>query len=228
MNTEEKNAKIVGVLFIIASAAPILTYPFTGFLYERVSDYLSKINENEFQVMIGMFLELIWALAVFFIPVMLYPILKKKNESGAIGFLGLRFIEAIGNFIGIIILLSLVTLSKEFVNAGSPADSSYIILSDFLLGVRDWVFVLGPGIFFGLSALFLNYMLYKSELVPRWLSLWGLIAFPFYISYELFSFFEIILPELLYAPLALQEMAFAVWLIVKGFNTSAIYPDAVK
>jgi hypothetical protein len=84
MTSEKMTAKIVGVMFITASAAPILTVLPLGFLIDRVPDYLTKVAENETQIIIGMLLELIWGLAVFGVPVMLYPILKKENEAGAL------------------------------------------------------------------------------------------------------------------------------------------------
>ncbi|MFX0065279.1 MAG: hypothetical protein ACFFC7_24170 [Candidatus Hermodarchaeota archaeon] len=70
-----------------ASAAPILTVLPLGFLIDRVPDYLTKVAENETPIMIGMLLELIWGLAVFGVPVMLYPIslnAKTDTERGVV------------------------------------------------------------------------------------------------------------------------------------------------
>ncbi|GAG67759.1 unnamed protein product, partial [marine sediment metagenome] len=136
MNSDKNTARIVGGLFIVASAAPILTVIPLGFLIDRAPNFLTKMSTNETQVMIGFLLELIWALAVFGVPVMLFPILKKQNESGAVGFLGLRFIEAVGTLIGSIMLLALMTISQEFVNAGGVDASYYQIIGDFLLIAR--------------------------------------------------------------------------------------------
>ncbi len=132
MNSNRKTAIIVGVLFIIASAAPILTYLPLGFLIDKTPDYLSNVSAKETQVMIGMLIELIWALAVLGIPVMLFPILKKQNEAGALGFLGLRFIESVITILHTIFLLSLLTLSREFVKAGAPDASYYQISGTFI------------------------------------------------------------------------------------------------
>jgi hypothetical protein len=221
MNSEKMTTRIVGILFITASAAPILTVIPLGFLIDKVPDYLTKVSVNETQVMIGFLLELIWALAVFSVPVMLFSILKKQNEAGALGFFGLRFIEAVSTVIGSIMLLALVTLSQKFVNAGAADASYYQILGDFLLTTRDWAFLVGPGIFFALSAVVLNYILYQSQLVPRWLSGWGLIGGTTMFAVYLLQLFSIDL-EFLFVIIAVQEMAFAVWLIVKGFNPSVI------
>lgn len=221
MNSEKTTARIVGVLFITASAAPILTALPLGFLIEKAPDFLIQVSTKETQVMIGLILELIWALAVFGVPVMLFPILKKKSEAGAVGFLGLRFIEAVGTLIGSIMLLALVTVSQEFANAGAADASYYQILGDFLLTARDATFMIGPGIIFALSAVVLNYVLYQSQLIPRWLSGWGLIGGTLMVATYLLQLFTIDL-EFLFIIIAVQEMAFAVYLIVKGFNSSVI------
>ncbi|MHA2237277.1 MAG: DUF4386 domain-containing protein, partial [Candidatus Hodarchaeales archaeon] len=158
MNSENMTAKIVGGLFITASAAVILTYIPLGFIIDRTPDYLVKVSANENQVLIGMLLELIWALAVIGIPIMLFPILKKHDETLALGFFSFRLIEGIITLIGTIALLSLLTLSQAFVQAGTPASSHYQTLGDLLLAVRDWSFIIGPGLSFALSALILNYV----------------------------------------------------------------------
>jgi hypothetical protein len=140
------------------------------------------------------------------IPVFMYPILKKYNEALALGHVVFRNIEVVIFTVGAISLLTLLTLSQEFVIAGTPDASYFQTLATLLLAVREW----GGGVFativFSLSALILNYILYRSKLIPRWLSGWGLIG----------------------ATLALQEMVLAVWLIVKGFNSSTIASGSLK
>ena len=233
MNSDKKTAIIVGVLFIIATVAPISTYFFLGFLGggiagEPIPDYLVNVSANGRQVMIGMVIEIIWALAVVGIPVMLFPILKKHNEALALGFFGLRFIEAISTVVGSIILLSLLTLSQEFVIAGVPDASYFQTLGTLLLAAREWVFNIGSGLIWSLSALILNYVLYRSKLIPRWLSGWGLVGATLSFATYLLQFFSINLSDFLFLPIALQEMVFAVWLIVKGFNSSAIASESAK
>ena len=231
MDTNKNTARIVGVLFIIATAAPMLTSIFVGFLGggisgEPIPDYLINVSANEKQVLIGMLIELIWALSVVGIPVMLFPILKKNNEDLALGFFGLRFIEAISTIIGSIGLLLLLTLSQEFLIAGAPDASYYQTLGTLLLATRDWTFMIGSGIFWSLSPLILNYVLYQSKLIPRWLSVWGLVGAIISLVVYLLQFFSINQFDLLFLPIALQEMVFAVWLIVKGFNSSAIASES--
>ena len=234
MNSNKKTAIVVGVLFIIATAAPMLTSSFVGFLGGGISgdppiqDYLVNVSTNENQVVIGMLIELIWALSVVGIPVMLFPILKKHNEDLALGFFGLRFIEAISTIVGSIGLLLLLTLSQEFVLAGAPDTSFYPTLGTLLLATRKWAFMIGSGIFWSLSPLLLNYVLYQSRLVPRWLSIWGLVGTTLSLAVYLLQFFGVNQFDLLFLPIALQEMVFAVWLIVKGFNSAAIASESAK
>jgi hypothetical protein len=233
MNTNRKNARWAGVFYIIATVAPILTISFIGFLGggvagEPIPDYLVNVSANERQVIIGMLIELIWALAVVGIIVTLFPILKKHNEALALGFFSLRFIEAISTIIHSIILLSLLTLSQEYAVAGVPDASYYQASGTIFLAAREWTFLIGSGLVWSLSALILNYLLYQKKLIPRWLSVWGLVGAALSFVNFLPQFFGIDSVEILFLPIALQEMVFAVWLIVKGFSSSAIASEPAK
>jgi len=226
MSASRKIAIVVGVLFITATAAPIMTAPFLGFLGggiigEPIPDYLVRVSASENQVYIGMFIELIWALAAIGIPVALFPILKKHSEALALGFFSLRFIEGLSTIVGSIILLTLLTLSQEFVKAGVPDASHFQTIGTLLLAAREWAFMIGSGLVWSLSALILNGMLYQSRLIPRWLSGWGLIGATLSFVTYLLQLLDISL-DILFLTIALQEMVFAVWLIVKGFNSSAV------
>jgi len=233
MNTNRKNARWAGVFYIIATVAPILTISFIGFLGggvagEPIPDYLVNVSANESQVIIGMLIEWIWALAVVGIIATLLPILKKHNEALALGFSGLRFIEAISTIVGSIGLLTLLTLSQGFVKAGAPGVSHFQTVGTVLLAIRDWAFVIGSGLVWSLSALILNYLLYQRKLIPRWLSVWGFLGAALSFANYLPEFFGIDSIEILFLPIGVQEMVFAVWLIVKGFNPSAIASGSAK
>ena len=170
-----RHARWAGVFYIIATVAPILAYSFIRFLGggvagEPIPDYLVNVSANESQVIIGMLIEWIYALAVVGIIATLYPILKKHNEALALGFYSLRFIEAICIIVGSISLLTLLTLSREFVEAGAPGASYFLTVGTVLLAIRDWAFLIGSGLVWSLSALILNVLLYQKKLIPRWLS----------------------------------------------------------
>jgi hypothetical protein len=221
MNTHRKTAIIVGVLFIIAT----VVYSIGIYLIESLiddPDYLINVSENENQVIIGALLVLIDAVAVAGIAIVIYPILKKHNEALALGYAGARIVEGVLFSVNVITLLTLLTLSQEFVQAGAPDASYYQTLGTLLLAAGDWAFLLGFGLAFTLSALILNYSLYQSKLIPRWLSGWGLVGAALVFAYYLLQFFSSNQVEILFLPIAVQEMVFAVWLIAKGFNSSAI------
>ena len=231
MTTQEQsirtNARWAGIFFILVSAAPISTAFFIGFLGggitgEPAPDYMERLVANDTYAVIGMLIELIWALGVVGIVVTLLPTLKMYNVAMALGFSCLRFMEAISTVIHSIIGLSLLTLSREYAAAGFPADAYFQNTGALLLAARDWAFVIGAGLVWTLSALLLNYLLYRSRLVPRWLSIWGLAGAVLSLVNYLAQMFGIHLTEIMFAPIGIQEMVFAVWLIVKGFNSSAI------
>ncbi len=227
MNSNRKTAIIVGVLFIIATVAyslgVILLDPILG-----GSDYLTSASENENQVIIGAFLVLIDSVAVAGIGIVIYPVLKKYNEALALGYAGARIVEGVLFIVNVITILTLLTLSQEFVKAGALDASCYQTFGTILLAAGDWTFLLGFGLAFTLSALILNFVLYQSKLVPRWLSVWGFVGAILLWVYYLLQPFSINRVEILFLPIAVQEMVFAVWLIVKGFNQYSIVSGSAK
>jgi len=224
MNSYRKTAIIVGVLFIIATVMSILsTVPLGSTL--TASNYLTSVSANENQVIIAMIFELIAAVSAFGTAVMLFPVLKKTIESLALGYVALRLIENIFYIVGALSLIIILTVGQGYV-AGASNASYYQPLGTLLLALHDWSIWMGTLIFFGLGSLTLNYLLYQSKLVPRFLSVWGLIGAALVLLYGLLSLFSLT-PDLsslaiLAVPIAVQEMVFAVWLIVKGFNPAAI------
>jgi len=224
MNSYRKTARIVGLLFIIATGAPLLSFLFTGSL--NAPDYLIKVSANENQIIIGALLELVFGVACAGIAIAMYPVLKKYNVGLALGAVSLRLLEGILYIIAVIALLLLLTISQEYVKAGIPDASYFQSLGILLMAVRDWVGTLGS-ITFILGALIYYYVFYKTRLIPRWLSVWGLIGVPFWIAAALLLMFGLVnnfsTPVILLdLPIAINEMVLAVWLIVKGFNSSAI------
>jgi hypothetical protein len=228
MDSHRKPAMIVGVLFIIATVTALLGTVLTQSSL-NASDYLDKISANQNQVIIGVLFKFIAAAASAGIAISLYPILKKYNEGLALGSVGFRLIEAVFYLVAALGILSLLSLSKEYASAGSTAASTFQILGTSMHSVSIWAgFVLGV-ISFCLGALMYYYVFYQSKLVPRWLTGWGFIAIALLLIMVLSIMFDkepVKEPSgirmLLAVPIALQEMVLAVWLIVKGFNPSAI------
>ena len=227
MDSNKKTAIIVGALFITATVAysigvllldPILRNP----------DYLSEAYKNENQVIIGSLLMLIDCVAVAGIGIVIYPILKKHNKTLAFGYAGARIVESAIFIVNIIAILTLLTLSQEFVKAGAQDAIYYQTLGTVLLAGGDWAFWVGFGLVFGLSALILNFVLYRSKFIPRWLSGWGFVGAALVLANFLLQPFSNGPVDILFLPIAVQEMVFAVWLIVKGFNLSAKDVELIK
>jgi len=221
VDSNRKTAIIVGVLFIIATASPMISIFFIGSIYDPA--YLTAVSANENQVLIGALLLLTMTTAIVSIPIMMFPILKKHSERLALGYVGARTFEGFFSAVNVIILLSLLSLSREFVNAGAPVASYFQTSGALTLAVFDWGSIL-LDFPFCLSVLVLHYLLYQSKLVPRWLSALGLIGGALWLATTPFRMFGLFPPsmEFLAIIIMVQEMVFAVWLIVKGFNASAI------
>ena len=155
-----------------------------------------------------------------------YPILSKQNKTLALGYVVAGIIECVLFLITVISILTLLTLSKNYVYAGAP-DNSYFQSSGILLiAVRDWAFNIFWPISIGLATLILYYLLYQSELIPRWFSIWGLFGGVAATAGGLLSYFGVIgtlsvIYNVLLLQIAIQELVMAVWLIVRGFNLSA-------
>jgi hypothetical protein len=191
-------------------------------------DYLVNAYPNRTTVIIGILLEFIVAPAMLLIPVFLFPILKKHNEALALGYVGFRFLEAVLEIIDLSLKLSMINVSQAYLNSGGMDASYFQNIGSAIQAVSNWIFSLYV-LVFALGALILYYVLYKSELIPRFISAWGFIAAAFMligtvlIMVGMFAGISEVGQNLIFAtPIAVQEMVMAVWLIVKGFNPSAV------
>ncbi|WP_233711195.1 DUF4386 domain-containing protein [Lederbergia citrisecunda] len=226
MNSNKKAAKIVGVLFILAAIAAIIGLT----LYDPIlngPDYLIKGSEHANQVILGALMELILVVSVVGTATTMFPILRKYNETIALWHVCFRFLEAVIITVGVISVLSLLTLSREFVTAGAPDSTSFQASGILLKAVHDWTFLLGPLFMLGINTMMYSYLFYKSKLVPRFISILGMIGATCVFICALLVMFGVIQQisvwgGILALPVAANEMILAVWLIVKGFNGSAI------
>jgi Domain of unknown function (DUF4386) len=225
MISHRKTAMIVGVLFIIATIAGMMSAIFIGPITDD-SDYLVNTSAHENEVALGALLTLIMGVSIVGIAVMIFPILKKVNEGLALAYVGFRTLECVILIVVAMSLLSLLTLSQEFVKAGASDATSFEAQGAILLAQQEWSNI-PADIVFGLGCLMVYYLLYQSRLVPRPLSAWGFIGGTLMLVTAVLGAFGVIsfldTPSvLLNLPIAVLEMVLAVWLIVKGFNQSAI------
>lgn len=224
MDSYKKTAIIVGLLFIIATVTAIITIGFIGSNLDTPLD-LSLVSENRLQLEMAVLFWLILAISVTIIGFMMYPIIKKYNKGIALGYTSFRLIESICIIISAIALLSLLSLSQEY-TTGSIVTDNYQSIGSLLLALQHWSFEIGTLVFLGLGGLFIYYPLYELNLVPKVLSIWGLFGAVCVLLYGILSIFGLtagsLILNLLAAPIAIQEMVFAVFLIGKGFSITTV------
>ncbi len=224
MNDNRKTAGFVGALFLTAMVASLLG----GGLVESVisvPDTFTAISENETLLIAGVLLELVNAIAVIGIGVLMFTVLKRHNETMATGYLSLRIVEAVFCSVIVISPLSLIRLSQEYATAG--AEAAYLqMVGDLSIAERASVSGLLIPVFFSLGALLLYSSLYQSKLLPRFISVWGLVAVVLILALNLLTLFGLVAGmgvSLVFAlPIILNEIFMGIWLIAKGFNPSAV------
>jgi hypothetical protein len=232
VNTHRKTAVIVGVLFIIGTVAGVLsgliTLPILG-----APDYLREVVANESRIVSGALLILVMGFPLAMIPVMMFPIFKKYNEPLALGAVVFRgVLEAVTYMVIVICTLSLIAVGREFVNAGAADAATFQALGGLLKQAVYWTEHI-LALVFTIGAAMLYWLFYKTKLIPGWLALWGFIGAILYFAAAIANMLD---PQhlplslgvkwgYLMIPLAIQEMVFALWLIVKGFNRAAIFSE---
>jgi hypothetical protein len=218
MDSSRKTALAAGVLYLLTFVSmPI------GFLYSSVLNDPHYIvgSGTDTAVIIGGILEIIVALAGIGTAVVLFPVLKRQNEAVSLGFVGTRVLEASTIFADVVCLLAIVTLRR----AGVGADA---LITGKTLVVLYSLFRLGQNLMPAVNDLLLGSLLYPSRLVPRILPMLGFIGAPLLIANTIVVMFGItsgpiyLLTGIGVLPIALFEFSLGVWLVVKGFNPSAI------
>lgn len=224
MDSNRRQALIAGVLFITATAASILGSTLSQSVVNH-SDYLTRLSAHPNMVTEGALLGFVAAAASAGIAISLYPLLKNWNVGLALGSVVFRTIEAVMYIAGVVSLLSLSTLSRQFTKAGSADRASFQAIGDSLLHVRDQATLVGV-LAFCLGALMYYYLFYQSRLIPRWLSGWGIAAIILMMVACFLAWFgrqPVTNFAILAVPIGVQEMVLAVWLLVKGFDPAALH-----
>jgi hypothetical protein len=225
MNSTRKIALVTGMLFVITF---ITSIPAALILYVPVltdPNYIVGGGAADNSVFLGASLELLLIIANIGTAVVLFPILKRVSEIAALGFVAARVIECAFIAVGILSLLTLVTLSQEAVGVDA---GSLVAVGSALVALHDWTFLLGPGFVVGVgNGLLLGYLMYRSGLVPRRLALLGLVAGPVLCASGiaiLFGVFEAgsVWQAIATIPEFVWELSLGIYLIVKGFRPSAL------
>ncbi len=222
-------ATTAGILYITGTVAGVLSKiisaPVSG-----AGDPFAAAAQHSGVVVTTALLVLVMGLSLAFVPVVLFPVLRRLDEVLAVGYLIIRgAVETACYVLSAISFLLLLTL-REVMSAGpgtaSPAGTrlgSLLIDHVDVDGVTALVFCLG-GVMFYL-------LLYRSRIVPRWMAVWGLAAIPLYVVAYLLAMYAVIGANsteqtLLVIPLAVQEMVLGVWMIARGFRPAAVSPTS--
>lgn len=216
----QKMARIIGALFLVSYAGVFVG----AMLTERVlgqPDFLLNAYPDRAELWIGVLVELLNDVAIVGIAVLFFPFFRKYGTGLALGYIGLRILEATFLIIFKLGSLSYIGLSQSAIEAGASGAVAYERLGELVASVQDATAQLGT-IFLMLGAVILYYLLLRSELVPRFIPIWGLLAIAALIiptalgTPDLTQEFEP--AALLFFPIVFNELFLAGWLLVKGFN----------
>jgi hypothetical protein len=220
MESNRKAAVAAGVLFIVATVAGVLSRvafltPVLGF-----ADPLAAVSANGTRVVLGALLLVLGAAAAAGIAIAMYPAMRRHGEALALGSVGFRLIESTF-YLGIVVcLLILVAMGEKAASSDGPV--AFAVPVALVLAAREalgQVSVLA----FAVGATMYSWLFYRSRLVPRWLSAWGLVAIASLavsVVLVIAGVIEVMSqPQVLLAlPIGVQEMVLAGWLIAKGFR----------
>ena len=223
---QRRTARLAGWLFVITFVTSIPEL----FLYKPLLKHTDYVlgSGGHAGIALGATLEVLLAISGIGTAVVLYPIIKRQSQSISLGYVASRTLESTIIVVGIISVLSVVTLRQDVGGAGAANAASLVLVERALVAIHDWTFLLGPGFCAGFgNGILLGYLMYKSGLVPRGMAMLGLIGGPLiFISgvLILFGAFKNGSPaaNLMALPEIAWEASLGIYLIVKGFKPSPI------
>ena len=225
MNTYRKNAVMTGVLYFMGTVFGILCYVVGGEVLSSIStgNILGLVAANSSRLSGVAFFNLMMGISLVAMTVFLYPVIRKDSEELAMGMVLFRgALEGTWYFMSTLGFLTLVALGNEYIATGANS-AALQSMGNVLNQFQDSLAAIGP-IFFLIGATCIYLSFYRTRLIPRWLTVWGFIGVVCSLASALLSFFHVDTGYGLYLEMVLapQEIVMAVWLIVKGFNSSAI------
>jgi hypothetical protein len=212
-----------GILYLIT----FVSIP-TLFLYNPVrdnADFVLGVGSDT-AVLWGALSEVVVALAGVGTAVVLFRVAKRQSETAALGFVASRILEAAGILVGVVSLLSLVSLRDVAGTAGADP-ASLVTTGHSLLATYDNAFLLSQSLMPVFNALCLGYVMYRSGLVPRILPIMGLVGAPLLLTSDILIFLGVIdrvspFAAVAFIPIAVWELSLGIYLTVKGFKPSAV------
>ena len=220
--SDKTNAVVTGVFFIAAAVTAIIGLLLYNPLLAN-QDYLSAGPGHANQIVLGAVFELMLVVTASGTGIMLFPYLRRYNERLGLGYLCFRLLEAIIILVGIVSVLSLLTLSNAYTSEAALDVAAYQAAGITLKAIHDWTFILGPNFLLGINTFTYSYVFYRTGFVPKPLAILGLTGAVLILTAGLLEMFGIVVQftpaaGLLALPVATFEMTLAVWLLVKGFN----------
>ncbi|MBN2982392.1 DUF4386 domain-containing protein [Cohnella algarum] len=212
----KKKARAAGALFLVSTGTFLIGSGMLDPILHR-TDLLAGIYPDRTFVFAGVFLELINALAVAGIAMLLHPVLKKHNEAFALGYFGSRVLESALLIMSLIGPLVLLALSEQAVSAGTSGDSYLQTIGRSAVDAHFMLFEMAM-IVLGAGSFLFCHILYRSRLVPRWLSVIGFIGYAGLLASSCLSIVGLDSGTVLFIPGAIFEIVLPVWLMVKGFH----------
>ena len=220
MKNNNIQSKITGCFFIIAAVSSIIGLK----LYDPIlvhKNYVVSASSHSNQIIFGAINELILAASATGTGIMLFPLLKRYNESVAFGYISFRILEVVFIVIGTVSVLSALSISEYYVSGtiSSNETAQYIILT--LKSIHKWTFILGPNFMLAINTFLYSYAFFKLKAIPKNLTILGMLAAIFVMTAAMLELFGIIdqisfWGIMLAVPIALYEMTLATWLIIKG------------
>jgi hypothetical protein len=223
LNPLRRTASLAGWLFIVTFVASI---PAFFICYKPLLDHPNYIvgAGADSKIALGAFLEMILIVANIGTAVVLFPVLKRQNETLSLGYVTCRIIESVFIAVGLLCLMAVVTLRQD---VGASGGASLVIAGRSLVAIHDWTFLLVGWVVGVGNGLLLGYLMYRSGLVPRGMTWLGLIGGPLIILSGTLVLFNVIEPgssaqAIATAPEFFWELSLGIYLIVKGFKPSPI------
>jgi hypothetical protein len=234
MNTDKNTLRLLGFMFVFVAVAALLSeLPLGSFGIkligppENISETMIKISDNPTSMQMSIVGYLIEAIAIVLLAVLLYTTLKNQNKIIARWAFGLWIIEAVFVAIKQISTFSLLMVSQEFVLAGAQDSLNFQTLGS--LFYKTWQFGYSVQmVFYCVGGILFYYLFFESKFIPIVLSLWGIAAASVAFIGYLFVIFGYDVPLYVFIPILPFELAIGVWLIVKGFSSSAIVSESGK
>ena len=219
------NSRAAGIFYLLTFAASI---PALLLLDPVLNDpgYILGSGHDS-QVLFACLLDVVTALTGIGSAVAVFPVVKRVNESMALGFVMSRMVEAAVILIGVVALLTVVVLRQDVAGTASADAASLTTTGHALVTARDWTFLLGPGFMACLNAVLFGTLLYRSRLVPRLIPTIGLIGAPVLFTANLLTFFgqttqTSSLTLLATLPIATWELSVGFYMAFKGFRPAAV------